>query len=66
MILKIGFAATDCLAVFKLIDAGVSKDNIMIIQTFLLVAKVILSLVVGKVASGPKPLSIFLKTMPIR
>ncbi|XP_022165996.1 acetyl-coenzyme A transporter 1-like [Myzus persicae] len=63
---KIGFAATDSLAILKLIDAGVQKDNIMVIQTTMYLVKMVLPLVVAKCTSGPKPLNIYLTATPIR
>ncbi|XP_022165986.1 acetyl-coenzyme A transporter 1-like [Myzus persicae] len=63
---KIGFAATDSLALLKLIDAGVPKDNIMVIQTAMFVVKMILPLVVAKYTSGPKPMNIYLTATPFR
>uniref|UniRef100_A0A2S2QHE6 Acetyl-coenzyme A transporter 1 n=1 Tax=Sipha flava TaxID=143950 RepID=A0A2S2QHE6_9HEMI len=63
---KIGFAATDSVSILKLIDAGVSKDSIMVIHTAMFAIKIILPLVVAKYTSGPKPLSIYLNATPIR
>jgi len=65
-LLKIGFAATDSLAVLKLIDAGVPKDNIMVIHTTMFLVKMILPLVVAKYTSGPKPMNIYLTATPFR
>ncbi|VVC28209.1 Hypothetical protein CINCED_3A024306 [Cinara cedri] len=63
---KIGFAATDSVSILKLIDAGVSKDNIMMIHTVMFVIKIVLPLVVAKYTSGPKPMSVYLKATPVR
>ncbi|XP_016657601.1 acetyl-coenzyme A transporter 1-like isoform X2 [Acyrthosiphon pisum] len=63
---KIGFAATDSLAILKLIDAGVPKENIMVIHTTILVLKIIVPLVIAKYTSGLKPLNIYLTATPIR
>ncbi|XP_060878681.1 acetyl-coenzyme A transporter 1-like [Metopolophium dirhodum] len=63
---RIGFAATDSLAVLKLIDAGVPKENIMVIHTTILVVKITVPLVVAKYTSGPKPLNIYLTATTIR
>eukprot|EP00102_Acyrthosiphon_pisum_P021756 XP_016658966.1 PREDICTED: acetyl-coenzyme A transporter 1 isoform X2 [Acyrthosiphon pisum] len=63
---KIGFAATDSLAILKLIDAGVPKDNIMFIHTPLFVVKMFLPLVVAKYTSGPKPMNVYLTATPFR
>lgn len=66
ILLKIGFAATDSLAVLKLIDAGVPKENITVILTTILVVKIIVPIVIAKYISGPKPLNIYLIATPIR
>ncbi|XP_060877593.1 acetyl-coenzyme A transporter 1-like isoform X2 [Metopolophium dirhodum] len=63
---KIGFAATDSVAVLKLIDAGVPKDDIVFIKTTMFVVKIILPLVVAKYTSGPKPMNVYLTATPIR
>jgi PAT family acetyl-CoA transporter-like MFS transporter 1 len=63
---KIGFAATDNVSILKLIDAGVSKDDIMIINTAMFVIKAIIPLIVGKYTSGPKPMTIYLNIAPFR
>ncbi|CAI6349931.1 unnamed protein product [Macrosiphum euphorbiae] len=60
---KIGFAATDSVGVLKLIDAGVPKENIMVLHTTILAVKTVVPLVV---ASGPKPLNTYLTATPIR
>jgi len=65
-VLKIGFAATDSVSILKLIDAGVSKDDIMIINTAMFVIKAIIPLIVGKYTSGPKPMTIYLNAAPFR
>lgn len=66
LLLKIGFAATDSVSILKLIDAGVPKENIMVIHTTMFVIKMILPLVVAKYTSGPKPLNVYLTATPIR
>jgi len=66
ILLKIGFAATDSLAVLKLIDAGVPKENIIIIHTTILVVEITVPLVVAKYTTGPKPLNTYLTVIPIR
>ncbi|CAI6364916.1 unnamed protein product [Macrosiphum euphorbiae] len=63
--MMIGFA-TDRVVVLKLIDAGVPKDNIMIIQTGMYVIKIIIPVIAVKYTSGPKPMSIYLNLTPIR
>jgi len=66
ILLKIGFAATDNVAILKLIDAGVPKDNIVLIKTTMFVVKMILPLVVVKYTSGPKPMNVYLTATPIK
>jgi len=53
-------------AILKLIDAGVPKDNIVFIKTTMFVVKMILPLVVAKYTSGPKPMNVYLTATPIR
>jgi len=50
----------------KLIDAGVSKDDIMIITISMYIVKFIVPLAVSKYTSGTKPMSAYLNLMPIR
>jgi len=50
----------------KLIDAGVPKDNIMIIQTGLYAVKIIIPVIAVKYTSGPKPISTYLNVTPFR
>ncbi|KAE9538631.1 hypothetical protein AGLY_005730 [Aphis glycines] len=63
---KIGFAATDSVSILKLIDAGVPKDNIMVIHTMMFVVKIIMPLIIAKYTSGPKTMSVYLTAIPIR
>ncbi|XP_060865229.1 acetyl-coenzyme A transporter 1-like [Metopolophium dirhodum] len=64
--MKIGFSATDSVSKLKLIDAGVSKDDIMIITISMYIVKFIVPIVVSKYTSGTKPMSAYLNLMPIR
>jgi len=66
VLLQIGYAAMDTLSTLKLIDAGVSKDNITIIATLISVVQIILPLFVTKYTSGLKPMNLFLTIAPIR
>jgi len=65
ILLKIGYAATDSVSILKLIDAGVPKENIMVINSTILVVKMILTLIVAKKTSGPKPMNVFLTATSI-
>lgn len=66
ILLKIGFAATDGVSILKLMDAGVPKETIMAIKTTILVVKMISPLAVAKYTSGPKPITVYLTSTPIR
>ncbi|CAH1724862.1 acetyl-coenzyme A transporter 1-like isoform X2 [Aphis gossypii] len=66
MTTRIGFTATDSVSNLKLIDAGVSKDNIMIVTSALYIIKLIMPIFVSKFVTGPKPMSYFLKVTPFR
>jgi PAT family acetyl-CoA transporter-like MFS transporter 1 len=50
----------------KLVDAGVSKEDLSMIETVMSVINVIISFVIGKYTSGPKPMSLYLKIVPSR
>jgi len=50
----------------KLIDAGITKDDIMIITISMYIVKMIIPLIVSKYTSGAKPMSAYMKLMPIR
>lgn len=56
----------DSIAHLKLIDAGVSKEDIMLLTTAMFVLKVIIPILVSKYTGGPKPLSLIMKCMLIR
>ncbi|XP_060866110.1 acetyl-coenzyme A transporter 1-like isoform X2 [Metopolophium dirhodum] len=64
--MMIGFASTDSVVNLKLIDAGVPKDNIMIIQTGMYAVKIIIPVIAVKYTSGPKPISTYLNVTPFR
>ncbi|XP_025194188.1 acetyl-coenzyme A transporter 1-like isoform X2 [Melanaphis sacchari] len=63
---RVGFAATDSVSPLKLIDAGVSKDDMMIINTSMFLVKIILPLIIARYTSGPKPMSLYLKATLIK
>lgn len=62
----IGNCAMDSIAYLKLIDAGVSKEDIMLLTTAMSVLKIIIPFPVSKYTGGPKPLSLIMKCTPIR
>ncbi|XP_025406915.1 acetyl-coenzyme A transporter 1-like isoform X2 [Sipha flava] len=63
---KTGFAAADHVSPLKLIDAGVSKDDIVFLNSSLHLIKIIVPLVVAKYTSGPKPMNVYLKATFIK
>jgi len=63
---KIGYAVTDNVSTLKLVDAGVSKEDLSMIETVMSVINIIISFVIGKYTSGPKPMSLYLKIVPSR
>lgn len=65
-ILQIGFAATEHVSILKLVDAGITKDEIMVIHTALFVIKIFLPIIIAKYTSGPKAMSIYLNVTPVR
>ncbi|XP_026805456.1 acetyl-coenzyme A transporter 1-like [Rhopalosiphum maidis] len=62
----IGLCTSESVTNLKLIDAGVSKDDIMIITTAMFILKMCLPIFVTKYTTGPKPISLYLKLMPAR
>lgn len=65
LFLQIGFAAEFAFKL-KLIDTGIPKDDIMMINTSMLLVRFVSPFIISKYTSGPKPMSIFLRLMPIR
>ncbi|KAE9541283.1 hypothetical protein AGLY_004528 [Aphis glycines] len=63
---RIGFIATESVSVLKLIDAGLSKDNIMIMTTVMYVGKFAIPIFISKYITSIKPMSYYLKMTPIR
>ncbi|XP_022162906.1 acetyl-coenzyme A transporter 1-like [Myzus persicae] len=63
---KIGYAATDNVSTLKLMDAGVSKEDLSIIDSVMSGVNIITPFIIGKYTSGPKPMSLFLKIVPFR
>jgi len=50
----------------ELVDAGVSIADITVINTAMFVVRVLIPLVTAKYTSGPKPMSIYLKSTAIK
>ncbi|XP_008550015.1 acetyl-coenzyme A transporter 1 [Microplitis demolitor] len=63
---KIGFSACDAVTGLKLVDAGVPKEKLTLMAVPLIPMQIILSCVVSKYTSGPRPMDIYLKAMPWR
>ncbi|XP_025193858.1 acetyl-coenzyme A transporter 1-like isoform X2 [Melanaphis sacchari] len=63
---QIGFSPSERVVNLKLVDVGVPKDNIMIIQTGMYIIKIILPVIAAKYTAGPKPMSILLSLTPIK
>ncbi|XP_060865228.1 acetyl-coenzyme A transporter 1-like [Metopolophium dirhodum] len=65
--MKVGFSAMrNSLLYLKLVDAGVPKDDIMVLTTAMFAVKIVTPIAVSKYTSGPKPMSVCLKSMPIK
>ena len=64
--LQIGFAATDALTGLKLIEAGVPKERLALLGIPMVPIQIMLPLVISRYTSGPNPMSVFLKAMPLR
>lgn len=56
----------DSVSNFKLMDAGVSKDDIMVTTTVMYAVKFIMPIFVTKYITSTKPMSYYLKVTPIR
>lgn len=63
---RFGFSGTDAASNLKLIDAGISKDDIMITVTGMYAVKFIMPIFVSKYITGPKPMDLYLTMTPIR
>ncbi|KAF0770586.1 acetyl-coenzyme A transporter 1-like, partial [Aphis craccivora] len=57
--IRIGNCVMDSIAYLKLIEAGVSKEDIMLLTTTMSVLKIIIPFPVSKYTGGPKPLNYF-------
>jgi PAT family acetyl-CoA transporter-like MFS transporter 1 len=47
-------------------DAGLSKDDITVIQSVVPGINLFVPLIVAKYTSGPKPISVYIKLIPYR
>uniref|UniRef100_A0A2H8TZP9 Acetyl-coenzyme A transporter 1 n=2 Tax=Melanaphis sacchari TaxID=742174 RepID=A0A2H8TZP9_9HEMI len=63
---RIGFTTLEIIPNLKLIDAGVPKDEIMIITLVMYIVKFFFPIIVSKYVTSSKPMSYYLKMTPIR
>lgn len=66
MIFQFGFVGTDSVSPLKLIDAGVSKEDIMMISTAMYAVKFVMPVFVNKYIMGPDPMSYYMIMTPYR
>ncbi|VVC28212.1 Major facilitator superfamily domain,Acetyl-coenzyme A transporter 1 [Cinara cedri] len=64
--MRIGFTATDAVSNLKLMDAGVSRDDITMINISMYSFKFFIPLLASKYTSGLKPMSAFLNLYLLR
>ncbi|VVC28219.1 Major facilitator superfamily domain,Acetyl-coenzyme A transporter 1 [Cinara cedri] len=64
--IRIGFIATECVSHLKILEAGLSNDAFMIMQSLMYLAKFGTSVFASKYITGSKPMSYYLKVTPIR
>lgn len=64
---QVGFSAMrNSLLYLKLVDTGVPKDDIMVLTIAMFAVKILTPFAVSKYTSGPKPMSVCLKSIPIK
>jgi len=63
---RIGFSTTEAVSSFKLIDAGLSQDIIVLINSLMFAVKFVMPFFVSKYVTGPKPMSYYMKWTPFR
>ena len=54
------------MTVLKLIEKGVAKEKLGLLAVPLTPLQIILPLVISKYSNGPEPLTLLLKTVPLR
>ena len=64
--MKIGFSATDSVTSLKLIEAGVPKEKLAMLAIPMIPVQILMPLFISRYTTGPKPMNVFLKAMPIR
>lgn len=63
---KVGYAATEVLTNLRLIDAGVPRHNLALMSMPMVPINIILPLALSKLVAGPRPFTVFLKSLPPR
>ncbi|XP_001947097.1 acetyl-coenzyme A transporter 1 [Acyrthosiphon pisum] len=63
---KIGFSAIDVVSSLKIIDKGIPKDDIALIGLLSIPLQIIIPVLITKYTAGPKPMNIYLKSIPYR
>lgn len=64
---KLAFAVSDNVVKLKILDAGVKKDNLLIlIMISMIPTEIILPLIVTKYTTGPKPTETYIRFIPFR
>ncbi|XP_050414537.1 acetyl-coenzyme A transporter 1 [Patella vulgata] len=63
---KVAFAATDSLTSLKLIESGFPKERLAIFAIPMIPIQIILPIVISKFTAGPRPMAVFLKSIPFR
>lgn len=63
---KIGFAATDSVTGLKMIEAGVPKENLALLAIPMVPIQILLPVYISRYTAGPRPLDVFIKSMPYR
>ncbi|XP_015756178.1 PREDICTED: acetyl-coenzyme A transporter 1-like [Acropora digitifera] len=63
---SIGFAATDSVTGLKMIEAGVPKENLALLAIPMVPIQILLPVYISRYTAGPRPLDVFIKSMPYR
>lgn len=63
---QIGFSAIDVVSSLKIIDKGIPKDDIALIGLLSIPLQIIIPVLITKYTAGPKPMNIYLKSIPYR
>ncbi|XP_067645890.1 acetyl-coenzyme A transporter 1 isoform X2 [Eurosta solidaginis] len=63
---KVTFAAGDAVTSLKLIDAGVPKEKLALLVIPIIPLQLILPIIVSRYTHGPRPMDIYVKSIPYR